>query len=71
LHGSRFQRTVTERRRYAVQAGLGDGRQCVMPFSADSYDIIGDIISSYMSNMDRSAGAHRAHVGCIIAGFDD
>jgi hypothetical protein len=42
-----------------------------MPFSADSYHIIGDIISSYMSNMDRSAGAHRAHVGCIIAGFDD
>jgi hypothetical protein len=38
---------------------------------ADRDDIVGDIISSNMSSMDRSAGAHRAHVGCIIARFDD
>jgi len=44
---------------------------CHCSNGADRYDIIGDIISSYMSNMDRSAGAHRAHVGCIIAGLDD
>jgi len=56
LHGARFQRGVTERR---------------LQNSADRDDIIGDIISSNMSNMDRRAGVQRAHVGCIIARFDD
>jgi hypothetical protein len=56
LHGSRFQRAVTERS---------------LQNASDRDDIIGDIISSNMSNMDRRAGAQKAHVGCIIARFDD
>jgi hypothetical protein len=56
LHGARFQHAVTER---SLQNG------------SDREDIIGDIISSNMSNMDRRAGVQRAHVGWIIARFDD
>jgi hypothetical protein len=76
LHGSRFQRAVTERSlRYAVQAGLGDGSQRVMPFwfawlqlatvrtaptgTTSSATLF---ISSNMSNMDRRAG----HIGRML-----
>jgi hypothetical protein len=38
---------------------------------SDRDDIIVDNISSDMSKMDRSAAAQRAHVGCIVAPFDD
>jgi hypothetical protein len=44
---------------------------CLAANGSDRDDIIGDIISSNVSNMDRRAGVKRAHVGCIIARFDD
>jgi hypothetical protein len=57
LRGSRFQRAVTERN---------------LQNASDRDDIIGDIIYFKQYEQYGSARrAHRAHVGSIVAWFDD